>query len=300
MPEPHERLPISSAPISAALLAHNASVDTDEVVTAWIKMLDGLDRDYELLLVNDGSTDDTGLQADAAAARWPRLRVFHHSGRLGMGVSLRTAIAAARYPLFFYTTCDKQFQPADLQRLLDKIDKVDLVSGYRIGPHVPGWLVWFDRLYQLFARVVFGVALEPRTSWLGWAGLRRRLLARWIFGVRLRDSECAFRLFRRELLQRFPIQSNGSLAQIEIIAKANFLGAWMAEAPVTRLPRPGIVDSAGPDSPQTFREEVGRLFKRPEFAVAVPTLAEAVASPIPVEAAPIVDSGSTAPSSPPE
>ena len=111
MPDPCERPPIAGAPLSALLLAYNEGPPFEEVVTAWIASLNGLDREYEILLVNDGSTDETGAWADALAGRYTRLQVLHHDRRRGLGAALRTGLAAAKHPLVFYTTCDRQYEP---------------------------------------------------------------------------------------------------------------------------------------------------------------------------------------------
>src|SRR5262249_7228976 len=155
-------------------------------VKAWIAFLDTLKRDYEILVVDDGSSDETGKEADNLAGQLSKVRVFHHPQRRGLGAALRTGIQAAQYPLLGYTTCNKNYLPQELQRFLDSIDNVDLASGYRIGP-IPAWLIWLDRLYRLFVRIVFGMALQPRDCCPGRSGFLRRFLGRWMFGVRVRD-----------------------------------------------------------------------------------------------------------------
>jgi glycosyltransferase involved in cell wall biosynthesis len=267
MPDPCERPPIAGAPLSAVLLAYNEGPTFEEVVTAWLAYLNGLQREYEILLVDDGSTDETGAWADALAGRYPRLQVLHHDRRRGFGAALRTGIAAARHPLVFYTTCDRQYEPSDLKVLFDLINQVDLVTGIRVWQPVPGWLRFLDGLYRRIARVVFGVPLEPRKVWLGWSGLGRRLLARWVFGLALQDVECAFRLFRRSVFVRTPLQSEGPFAQVEILAKANYC-FWLAEAPVTYRPR-GQGGITGDDLPRRTWAEARRLFREPDFGPAV-------------------------------
>src|SRR5207247_11064353 len=102
MPDPAERPPIASEPISLVLVAHNAAAEVEAVTAAWHTQLGGLARPYEILLVNDGSTDDTALLADMLAAKNPRVRVIHHTTRLGFGVALRSGFAAAQHPLLAY------------------------------------------------------------------------------------------------------------------------------------------------------------------------------------------------------
>jgi len=122
---------------------------------------------------------------------------------------------------------DKQFQPADLKRLLGEINQVDFVTGYRVHRPVPGWLSALDFCWHWLARLLFGYETERRDAWLGWSGWGRRWLARWIFGLRVNDAECVFRLARREVFRRIPIQSRSALAHFEVLAKANHLGAWI-------------------------------------------------------------------------
>jgi glycosyltransferase involved in cell wall biosynthesis len=266
MSQSTERPPIVSAPLSLVLAAHNEGIAVSDVIKAWIAFLDSLSRDYEILLVDDGSSDETPREAQVLADQCKRLRVFHHPEQRGLGAALRTGIEAAQFPLLCYTTCSKEFLPTELQRFLDSIDKVDLACGYRIGL-VPGWLVWLDRLYRLLARVVFGMAPEPRNCWPGWSGFFRRWLGRWIFGVQVRDPECAFCLGRRHIFGRIPIQANSSFALIEILAKANFQGCLLGEVPVTYVPGKKKADS-GAGSRQVHREMLS-LFRRPDFGPAI-------------------------------
>jgi len=272
MLEPNERPAISSAPLTVVLAARNAAVDVDEVVEAWNALLQSLQRDYEIILVDDASNDDTRLRAEALVGRIPRLCVLQNPVRLGLGGALRTGIAVAQYPLLFYTTCDKQYHPDDLRRMVKEIerpvtegDKIDLIVGYRVGEAIPAWLVWLDAVKWLFVRVFFGMSLEKRDCWLGWTGYARRWAARWLFGLRVRDPECLFCLFRREFFKRIPIQTDGDFAAIEILAKANFLGCMMVEAPVTCLPGRAQRYPTGWDPPRRLRREIGLLFRYADF-----------------------------------
>jgi hypothetical protein len=166
-----------------------------------------------------------------------------------------------------YTTCDRQYQPADLGRLLEAIDKVDLVTGYRAG-RVPGWYGVLRGLTYLFALVIFGLQLETADCWLGRRGLGRRLLSWWVLRVRVHDSECTFRLCRREIFEKIPIQSESDFAQIEILAKATFLGMYLHEVPVTFTPQP-VADTDKADA--KGRSDIWGLLRSPEFGSATKT-----------------------------
>ena len=108
---------------------------------------------------------------------------------------------------------------------------MDLVVGCRVRP-TPAGLRWAGWLFRGSVRMLTGIPLDPLPSWLGWNNWLFHLLMRIVTGVRLHDVNCGFRLFRREAVAGIPVQSNGPFADAEIIAKANFLGCLMDEAPI--------------------------------------------------------------------
>jgi glycosyltransferase involved in cell wall biosynthesis len=267
MSEPPELPPIAGESLSVLLLAHNDRAHLADILTGWAALLDGLGRQYEIIVVDDGSSDGTAEMTAFLVQGWPQAQVLCHPGARGLGAALRTGIAAARFPLLFYTTCDRHFQAADLHRLLAGIDQVHLVSGFRKYAPVPWPLRWLGRTYRAFLRALCGDSPGPLPGWLGWAGQLRYLLARLLFGVRFHDVDCAFRLMRRFIFDRIPIQSDGPFSQVEILAKANFLGCMMSDEPVSyRLERDGPGKLYAPWR-QTFREML-QLIRRPDFGPA--------------------------------
>jgi glycosyltransferase involved in cell wall biosynthesis len=281
MPDLAPLPPIADQPISVVLLARNDEIHLEEVVSAWTTLLDGLNREYELILVDDGGTDRTPELTAALTARFPRLRVIRHEQPRGDGAALRDGLQTATKPLFFYTTADRQYDVADFNKLLPEIDKVHLVSGFRQWQQVPRPLRWLGFVYRVFLRVLFSLTLERRSAWLGWNEWAYRLLARVVFALRLQDVNCLFRLFRREIFARIPIQSDGEFAHVEVLAKANFLGSYMNdEIPVAHRPRQQL--PAGPSWGKDFR----RVFSHPDFGPAVLPTATAPASPPILEGGP--------------
>src|SRR5271167_5088770 len=93
---------ITKAALSVVLPVHNVAVSLPKLVEEWTAYLGRLKRDYELILVDDASTDGTADAADALAAANPKIRVVRHSEQRGVGACLRTGIGAARHPLLFY------------------------------------------------------------------------------------------------------------------------------------------------------------------------------------------------------
>jgi glycosyltransferase involved in cell wall biosynthesis len=261
MPELPTLPPIADQPISAVLLARDEEPHLEAVLTAWLALLDGLGRDYELLVVDDASADRTAGLAEALAARHPRLRLLRHAEPRGAGAALRTALAEAGKPLLFYAPCDRQYDPSDFPRLLAEIDKVHLVSGFRLWRPVPEWLRAIGTAYRVFVRVFFGFAPEPLPGWLGWREYLYRLLVRAVFAVRLRDVDCRFRLFRREVFARLPLQSDGDFVHTEVLAKANFLTCYMNdEVTVVWRPREGA-----PAKDPRFGKDWRRVLSHPDF-----------------------------------
>jgi hypothetical protein len=267
MPEPTPLPPIADQPLSVVLLARRGA-DLESVVAGWVTFLNGLNRSYEILLVADSA--EAAAAAAALPNKHPHLRlVSRQPERTGDGACLRAAMAEAKYPLLFYTPCDPQYRPADLRKLLQEIDKVHLASGCRgAGVAAPRWFRVLRGLWRGLSRLVFSYAAPPAPGWLGWRLSLGRVLAWLAFGVRNHDVACPFRLLRREILARIPIQSDGSFAHVEILAKANFLGCLLAEdvALGDRL-RPVLPETEGERFGRVFAD-ARRVFNRPDFGPA--------------------------------
>src|SRR5262249_45707752 len=147
---------------------------------------------------------------------------------------------------------------------LAEIDKVHLAAGYRVWQPVPLPLRCLGWLYRLFIRVALAHPLEPLPGWLGWDGWAAHVRARLCFGLRVHDVSCPFRLYRREIFGRIPIQSDGRFAQVEVLAKANFLGRVMAETPVRYQP-PAAPPAQDEAARRQARADFRRVFFHPDF-----------------------------------
>jgi glycosyltransferase involved in cell wall biosynthesis len=264
--------PIADKPLSVVLLAHDDAAHVEPVLTGWSEFLDARPGEHELILI-DGSTDGTAEKAEALKERLPRLHVLRQGEPHGEGRALRLGLEAASRPLVFYTLCRPEYQPADLGRMLDRpaapgstgkeIDHVHLLSGYRAGQPVPAAWRLVGRLWWL---VCLLVAHTPHRlpGWLGW---RRHLgwaATRVVFGLRHQDVACPFRLMRREVLARIPIQSRGPFAHVELLAKANFLGHLMSE----EMPIDVVPPATHADLRQVWRD-AWLVFDHPDFGPAV-------------------------------
>jgi glycosyltransferase involved in cell wall biosynthesis len=241
-----------------------------KAVSGWQGVLDGLQRPYELLIIDDGSRDGTRAQADILATKNARLKVLAHTERKGYGAAIKTALEAARYPLFFYTSVDHGWNPNDLPRLLKALagkdeytgKQVEIVNGHRRGIPTPAGRRRLGGLYRALVRVVFGYTPEPPKGWLGPAESRYWWKCRLLFGLRVGDINSKFKLFRRSVFDRMVLQSDGEFIHAEILAKANFLGCLMDEIPLGDRPDPPPVPDVG--------GEMWTVFRDPRFRSPVP------------------------------
>jgi glycosyltransferase involved in cell wall biosynthesis len=167
--------------------------------------------DYEIIIVDDGSSDRTAPVANELAKNNPRVRVVEHGTNKGYGAALKTGLDAARMEYVFFTDADLQFDIVELQNLLVHLSTYDVVVGYR-APRQDPWM----RL------------LNAR----GW-----NILNRLLFGLRVRDIDCAFKIFKRELIQNLTLKSEGAMINAEILIKLKRDGVRIKEVPVSHLPR---------------------------------------------------------------
>jgi glycosyltransferase involved in cell wall biosynthesis len=171
-------------------------------------------RDFEVIVVNDGSFDDTPrVLAEFRVTYTPRLRVITHPANQGYGAALRTGFEAASKEFVFYTDGDAQYDVGELPLLLDKMDTdVGLVNGYKLERNDPFHRIWIGHVYNAFARTVFR--------------------------LRIRDVDCDFRLIRSALLRSLNLQSTSSGTICVELVRQIELSPWrVVEVGVHHYPR---------------------------------------------------------------
>jgi glycosyltransferase involved in cell wall biosynthesis len=177
-------------------------------------LAEGQIDDYELIVVDDASTDGTARLADEAAASDPRVKVVHHPTNRKLGGSMKSGFSAATGDVILYTDADLPFDMHDLRkalRLMRHYD-ADLVSAWR-----------FDRTGEGWVRTVY--------SWL------YNLLVRVMFGVRVRDVNFAFKLCRASMMRGIELRSEGSFIDAELVVSAHRLGHRVVQFGVDYFPR---------------------------------------------------------------
>ena len=195
--------------------AHNEEANLEGLVAEAMETLPTLADAFEIIVVNDGSKDATGRLADGLAAAYPEVvRAIHHETNQGYGAALRSGFRAARHDHVAFTDGDRQFKVADVGRLIDRMaepDAPDVVVGYRIKRADPLVRTVYARLYRLANRI--------------------------FFGLKVRDVDCACKLFRRAALDGIAVESGGAFFSAELLIKLEAAGRTLAEVGVPHYPR---------------------------------------------------------------
>ena len=176
---------------------------------------DGVIGDYDLIIVDDKSTDRTPELADALADKDAHVRVVHHPVNRKLGGSIKTGFETAKGDLVLYSDADLPFDFEEVPRAIRllRLYDADLVSAYR-----------FDRTGEGYTRAIYTFFYN--------------LLIRTMFGVKARDINFAFKLLRRRVLDNIELRSEGSFIDAELIIRALRSGFELQQFGVDYFPRP--------------------------------------------------------------
>ena len=199
--------------LSVFFPAYNDAGTIASLVISAVKVAASLTPDYEVIVVNDGSTDDTAKILDELAAIYPdHVRIVHHPKNRGYGGALRTGFATATKDLVFYTDGDAQYDPAEMAALWSKMtDAVDWVNGWKISRSDPLHRVIIGRVYHHTVKL--------------------------LFGLKVRDVDCDFRLMRRRIFDVVHLEKDSGVICLEMMKKFQDAGFRVAEHPVSHYHR---------------------------------------------------------------
>jgi dolichol-phosphate mannosyltransferase len=213
--------------LSLILPAYNEAAGIAEAVTEADDALARFCRDYEVIVVDDGSRDGTAAAVESLMAERPRVRLVRHGTNRGYGAALRTGFEAARGDRVAFTDADGQFDLADLERLNYLIGPAPVAVGYRVDRQDP----WRRRFF----------------SW-GYNQLVRRLV-----GTGVRDCDCALKVFRHDALATLLPESTHFFVNTEMLARARQLGLPVVETGVRHHSRRhGVSKVSLADIPRTL------------------------------------------------
>lgn len=184
--------------LSVFFPCYNEEANVERTTLNALRACTRLVRDFEIIIVNDGSRDQTGAIADRLAADHEHVRAVHNRPNRGYGGALARGFREARKDWIFYTDGDGQFDFEEIEKLLPLISRYDIISGYRMDRQDP--------------------AIRKLNAW-AWGRLVRA-----VFRMGIRDVDCAFKLYPRRFLQDIELRSTGALIDTEMLAKATRLG----------------------------------------------------------------------------
>jgi glycosyltransferase involved in cell wall biosynthesis len=199
--------------LSVVLPAYNEEQVIASTLLTVLDILDSWCLDSEILVVNDGSTDQTGAIVTALAEAHSQICLITHPTNLGYGASLASGFRASTKELTFFMDADGQFDIRALRLFFPFIDEYDAVLGYRINRQ-DSWLRKFN-------------------AW-GW-----NVLVRHVLDIQVRDIDCAFKLFHTDFLQDLSLETGGALINAELLYKLKQGSSTYREIGVPHLPRQG-------------------------------------------------------------
>lgn len=250
--------------LSLVMPAFNEEAGIQMAIAEAREALAELDYDYEILVVDDGSSDRTRKLVEQMTEIWPTVRLLRHEQNRGYGAALRTGFEAARFELVAFTDADGQFYLEDLERLVERTDRYPIAVGFREQRQDP----WRRRFF----------------SW----GYNK--LVRFLLGTGVRDCDCALKVFRREALALLLPESQGFLVNAEMLGRARQFGLGIAEAAVRhRIRSRGSSKVSLLEIPRTLARLIPlwwkqRILRRPALALRSLVLPPVRNLPLPLHA----------------
>ena len=193
--------------VSVFFPCYNDAGTIPTIILRALQTLPTITDDYEVIVINDGSEDDSALILDDIARYYSHLRVYHRERPSGYGGVLRGGFAAAQKEWIFYTDGDAQYDPRELINLAAKVrEGIHMVNGYKIKRRDP------------FHRIVIGLAYQ--------------YFVKFAFGLVIRDVDCDFRLMHRSVFDRITLESTTGTITFEMVKKIQDAGFNIVEVPV--------------------------------------------------------------------
>ncbi len=201
-----------SESVSIFFPCYNDSKSIGELVENAIDTIRKFTNKYEVIVVDDASTDNSKEVLEKLSKKYKHLKIIYHSKNQGYGGALRSGFNAARYGLIFYTDGDGQYDVRELPLLLSLMTKdCDFINGIKMSRHDPTYRIVVGNFYSF--------------------------VIRWLFWTPIYDIDCDFRLIRKSLLQRLSLNNNSGSICIELVKKAQRAGAKFRQVSVHHLER---------------------------------------------------------------
>jgi len=213
---------LASESISLVIPVYNEEENIKKVVPDGLSMLSQLARDFEIIIVESGSADNTGAVVDQFAQENERIRVIHQETKLGLGSALKAGFGAARFEYIFYIDGDNPFRMSEFIRGFPLLQEADIVCGHRTNRQDPPLRALYSKGFNLLMRI--------------------------LFGVKVRDVQIGFKMMRKSIFQRVKLTTDSMFIDAELLIKAQKAGYRITELGVEYLGKPSGKSSV------TFRE----------------------------------------------
>ena len=197
--------------ISVFFPCYNEEKNLESLTNSILNFLPAISDQYEVIIVNDGSKDRTREIAETLSKKNHHVKVFNHETNLGYGAALKTGFKNAKLDYIFFTDGDNQFDIKEIEKFIPFCQEFDVVAGYRINRR--------DNFIRRLNATSF------------------KMFVRMLFGLQIRDLNCAFKLFKKKVIDAIDIESTGAFINAEILIKAKKKGFTMTEVGVTHYPR---------------------------------------------------------------
>ena len=204
-------MPTLNSTLSVILPAHDEESSIETQVVRCVSVVGKLFRDFDVLVVNDGSSDETGKLVEALSRSDSRIKLITHTVNRGYGAALRSGFAAATGQWIFFTDSDGQFDIEEMAAFTPLLEVADIVAGYRLRR--------MDNLYRRVMGYLYSFIMDL------------------FFATGVKDINCAFKFIRAEILEEFSLESDGALINTEIIALARLKNRRIIQKGVNHYPR---------------------------------------------------------------
>ena len=201
--------------LSVFFPCYNEEKNLPTTIKKAIPVIKEVANKWEIIIVNDGSRDQTEAVALQLQKKHPNLRLITHDPNRGYGAAVKSGFYNSRYEWITFTDADGQFDFADLHQLIDKQrrTRADLVIGYYLGRKVPFYRIWGSKVWQLAVLI--------------------------LFGLKVRDIDCGFKLIRKKVIDAIPSleAERGPFISSEFLIKAKKSGFKIVETGVHHFAR---------------------------------------------------------------
>lgn len=205
-------MPRSRPSISVFFPCYNDAYSIKKLVEDAFYTLKQISHDYEVIVVDDGSKDQSKNILNRLTRKYPKLKLIFHQNNQGYGGALKTGFQTASKELIFYTDGDGQYDVKELPILLNLMtDDVNFVNGMKMARNDPTYRIVIGNIYSF--------------------------LARWLFWLPIHDVDCDFRLIRKSLLDKIVLKSNSGSICVELVKKAQRAGGGFRQVSVHHFAR---------------------------------------------------------------